>query len=262
VVKNFSNKKDKKAYPVKSRKKYDCPPQLKDLLTKMNWLEPELTLWVFNDALRLTRAEKPHLDGYKALQASFEICLTDLPVEFQNFIKYGVPILPKDNIEMLALVAGDVITDINNRIFRYEDFRLSRLKLSRLAMFNKKEFDLVYGAMAISQDFGGTGILRVDENGIVHIVNDSFGEAINGVIIDRIRSCEICERVFWATNVNSKACSPKHAANLRLQKSRKINKEKRKENRNLENAKRRETYKNKKELKKGNERGKKRNGSL
>lgn len=251
LVKTFSGKNDKKAYSKQTRKQYHCPPKLEDLLTKMNWFEPDKTLMEFGDALVLIRSEKPYLDFYKAQKEAFEMCLTNLPVEFQNYVKYGLPTLPKDKIEILKLVTGDVLTDLNNQISRYEDFRLSRLKLSRLAMFNKPKFDGVNLATVITEDFGNTGILQVDEKGIIHIVNDSFGEAIDGVILDRIRSCEFCQRVFWATNINSKACSPNHAANLRNQKSRQRNKANRKENGDLENEKRRKNYRYSKKLKKG-----------
>jgi hypothetical protein len=254
-VKNSSAQVVKKQYRIRHRRKYDCPLKLEALLTKMNWLEPEITLWTFNDALRLVRDEKPNLSDYEAIQEALKICLDGLPKKLQNLVKYGVPILPEDDAEKRKLFTYDFLTDIHNRILRYEDFRLSRLKLSRLAYFYEKdkerELRADYSVRTINEDFGGTGNLQVDEKGIVNIVNDSFGEAINGVILDRVRRCEICERVFWAANVNSKACSPNHASNLRNRQSRMRNKEKRQENRELDNAKRREIYAYKKKLKKG-----------
>jgi hypothetical protein len=250
VVKKLSNKENKKAFQKKSRRKYDCPPQLEAFLIKMNWIEPKKRLEEFSDVLVLSQQENANLNELEITRAALKRCLEDLPVEFQNFVKYGVPKLPEDFLEILALSTGDILTDISNQVFRYEDFRLSSLKLSRLVMLREKH-NAAYAARAISEDFNSKVLLQVDENGIIQVTSDSFGEAINGVNFDRIRSCKICERVFWATNVNSKACSPKHASNLRLQKSRQLNKEKRQENRDLENEKRRDNYAYKKKLKKG-----------
>lgn len=257
MVKRKSAKNDKKAYRGKSRRVCECPPKLKTLLERMNWLEPTRTLWFFNEALALIKSEKPDLGDYETLQEAFKLCLDGLPIELQNYVNYGVSILPKEKSELLPFFTGDIFTDTNNRIFRYEEFRLSRLKLSRLAYiyenFNQQNSGASYAVRAINEDFGGAGILKVDEKGIVNLVSDSFGEAISGMILDRIRRCAICKRVFWAVNINSKACSSAHAANLRNQKSRMRNKEKRDQNKELENKKRRENYAYNKKLKKGKE---------
>lgn len=258
---------DKKPYRNRKRRKYECPLKLKILLEKMNWINQSgEKLWVFNDALTLIKTEKPNIDDYEALQEAFRICLANFPVEMQNYVNYGVPKLTTDDLEIIKLSPSDILTDINNRILRYEDFRLSSEKLFRLVHLyqtsRKRGWGADFSVRAINEDFGGTGILQIDENGIVHIINDSFGEAINGVILDRLRRCEICERVFWAENKNSKTCSPNHAANLRNRQSRMRNKELREESKDLVNEKRRLTNKRKKEQRQGKERKEKRNGSL
>lgn len=137
---------DKKNYRIRLRKQFACPPNLKILLERMNLLEPELTLWAFNEALNIIRNEKPNLDAYDALQEAFRMCLRDLPIRLQNFVNYGVLTLPKDESEIWKFVSFDVLTDINNRISRYEDFRLSRLKLSRLAFLYERDSKRDLGA--------------------------------------------------------------------------------------------------------------------
>lgn len=115
---------------------------------------------------------------------------------------------------------------------------------------------------AINEDFGGTGILQINENGVIQIINDSFGEAINGVILDRIRRCVICERVFWARYKNSKNCSPNHGEIYFNRQARMRNKELRENERELVNEKRRTTNRRKKQQKQGKERAKNRDGNL
>jgi hypothetical protein len=240
VVKTFCVKTTKQP-SRNSRKKFACPEKLRDLLERMNLLDPKPRLIEWNEAQLLTRSHYPHLQGYDFLQASFARCLEDLPKELKTFVSTG------------KLVPTVVDSSFNNSIVvqiqRYEDFRLSSLKLIRLAHL-AKHFGDSHALRVISEDFASTYVLRVDENGIVY-ASDSFLEVINGVMLDRIRCCEICERVFWAYRKDSFTCSPKHSDIRRKRKSYNNIKKKRTKELDLINAKRRENDDYKKRLKRG-----------
>jgi hypothetical protein len=49
--------------------------------------------------------------------------------------------------------------------------------------------------------------LVVDGHGQIELSKNPVLEALVGVRADRIRSCKICKRVFWAPRVNSECCS-------------------------------------------------------
>jgi hypothetical protein len=48
--------------------------------------------------------------------------------------------------------------------------------------------------------------LVVDKNGLLSISDDPLLRALRGVRADRIRSCAVCKRIFWAPRVNSECC--------------------------------------------------------
>ncbi len=242
MVEIFSDKSNKKPYRKKSRKEFECPSKLDELLAKMSWLEASVTLQPFIGVRRMFEMEHPNLDQFEVLQLALEECLKESPDELKNFVQ---------NVPQYEFFLERITVQTR----RYEDYRLSRLKLSRFVMLKgNKNIGKSKALEAINEEFGGAGRYELDEKkDIVEIGFDSFGEAITDkrVILDRVRSCEICKRVFWAVNKNSNACSPSHADNLRNRKSRKIKKERTKEKKDLENAKRRKNYEYKKKLKKG-----------
>jgi predicted nucleic acid-binding Zn ribbon protein len=68
------------------------------------------------------------------------------------------------------------------------------------------------------------------------------GEILRGIEYDRLRSCAICEKIFWAKNKNSETCSEPCRNALRQRRHRKKNKE-------AVNAKRQARYQRKKQEK-------------
>ena len=51
--------------------------------------------------------------------------------------------------------------------------------------------------------------LVIDESGLLTRSDDPLLSAFVGVPADRIRACEICNRIFWAPRVNSECCQEK-----------------------------------------------------
>jgi len=188
-----------------SRAKYACPDKLAALIEQVGWLAPKETLLAFNDAVRVKQEEMPTADEYEVWQQALAWCLAGQPDELRNYVRTDIM----------------TIGQLQGEIARYEDYRLSRLKLLRLIALRER-FGDAYATRAINEDFGGTGLLTVDTDGIIRVVGDSFGGAVNGVLCDRIRRCEYkrCCRVFWASRKDAQACSPNHADILRKEKSR------------------------------------------
>ena len=46
----------------------------------------------------------------------------------------------------------------------------------------------------------------VNQDGLLSTSDNPLLDALNGVRADRIRSCAVCKRIFWAPRVNSECC--------------------------------------------------------
>jgi hypothetical protein len=49
--------------------------------------------------------------------------------------------------------------------------------------------------------------LVVDEQGLLAVTENPLLKALQGVPVERLRSCAICRRYFWALRINSECCS-------------------------------------------------------
>src|SRR5687767_3761492 len=55
---------------------------------------------------------------------------------------------------------------------------------------------------------GGT-IFHLDDGKVRFAGADLFTRSTEGVLADRIRPCEICQKVFWAARIDKVTCSPR-----------------------------------------------------
>jgi hypothetical protein len=53
--------------------------------------------------------------------------------------------------------------------------------------------------------------ISLSEEGIINFELSPFAEALQGVNISRLRTCEICSRFFWASRLDAYTCSKQHA---------------------------------------------------
>lgn len=123
---------------------------------------------------------------------------------------------------------------------RYESLRNSIEKLRLLAIHTPQELEhkphlwekLNPSSGNFSVYKGLVEILEIDlySTAIIEAI-----EARNTFFLDRIRSCEICSRIFWANRKDSDTCSPDCFNTLRQRRHREKNREE-------INAKRRENY--------------------
>ena len=98
--------------------------------------------------------------------------------------------------------------------------------------------------------------VQLKRDGTIGKVHKGLSEAVIGVDLDRIRTCEICSRIFWAKRTESSTCSPQHYETLKKRRARSLTDEEKEERK----AKRAAIQKSKKEQKEGKEKIK--NGTL
>jgi hypothetical protein len=84
--------------------------------------------------------------------------------------------------------------------------------------------------------------VRLSREGTIGKVTNQVFQSYIGVDLDRVRACEICNRIFWAKNKKSETCSKPCLNALRQRRHRKTNKE-------AINKKRRDNYRRNKQLK-------------
>lgn len=53
------------------------------------------------------------------------------------------------------------------------------------------------------------------ENGKICFKTNSVFEAFSGVDVERVKICELCDKVFWASRIDASCCSKECAHNLR-----------------------------------------------
>jgi len=58
--------------------------------------------------------------------------------------------------------------------------------------------------------------LSVNRDGNIKFQLSIYAEALEGVNISRLRICEYCKKLFWASRKDAYTCSPKHARNRRM----------------------------------------------
>lgn len=90
---------------------------------------------------------------------------------------------------------------------RYERLRVAVLKLRLLAGADLYELQ---NNLILRQELHGAVYFEVDANGrAVFTGGDLFQNAIAGALLERIRACEVCGKVFYAVRKDKRGCSDK-----------------------------------------------------
>jgi hypothetical protein len=254
----------------KSRAKYNCPPKLAELIETVNLVPPDVILPDWTKVFDKYRENNLPTDSkqqkdekfLKACENTFDECFKDFSEETKQLwldssFSYHCSRFPeRDPKELIAPALYYVI------VVWYRDMRKNREDLRSLADYFthwRKEGFFTVGDKGLYR--GNEQHFRLPEltvsiqitDTIIEVVPTGLGEAIHGVDGDRIRTCEICNRIFWAKRKDSETCSVSCFNILRQRRHRKRNKEE-------INAKRRENYHYKKSIK--NKKEKKDNGTL
>ncbi|MDQ3636204.1 MAG: hypothetical protein M3405_17145 [Acidobacteriota bacterium] len=229
----------------KSRAKYKCPDEVKELLRKVNLiLFPTNMIDLEFEIRRRTRILREKTDDNNASVAIRDVltdCLNDLPDDFISYIKgfcYGSHIreidINKADLKDIHLMAQAYMSfyTLHNETISYA----RRLKNERECKYQPNHWE-VFPERA-------SGVILQDENGNNYV--DGLVSVIHKIIPDRFRMCEICNRIFWANRKDSVNCSKKCANTLRVRRSRSLTDEEKAERKAKRQANRKHNQKLKK----------------
>lgn len=175
-----------------------CPAELAAWMRDVNLLPPDSTLMAFHDAAALV-TENSSDDQWRIAKAALEMCLGKVEdkaarQQLEEIISRA-PTVIRDN----------PISNLEDRIYWYEFFRVSRSALQSQARMNTlltpivDECDLTPGQAKQLASVWLKGSLEPDE-------------------VSRIRECWVCLKIFWAGRSDQRCCSPRcnHIRHSRL----------------------------------------------
>ena len=244
----------------KSRAKYKCPEKLERLLEMTNNFHPEGLL----DISQYSERVKQNLsdEKYKSLTLDEMFKLEAIEISKDLGKRAGwfvlgnlkqawahVGRLPEGNTTDdifppdvgLAFIGGYV--NLKSDIDNLTDFAraLNDVRKGRRTSSSIK-----------SERFSATLVPAISENGKVKIrMTTSFFDAVDEIAADRLRICEICNRIFWAKREESETCSSPCFNNLRVRRYRNLTPEEKAE-RNAKREANRRINKKLKERRKNN----------
>jgi hypothetical protein len=211
AVKKVQNKADLEA----SRSKHQLQPRLAELIKLVNTLESNRSLLPIEAIWKSEmekRGESAELQEYASVYAkdnALAICLQDLPKELKEFVS-SIP----------AQFSENLIDSRNYAVWRYRSLRAALLALRAIANLNRYNVGNISAITNYLEGYGAASTFTVDEEKRACELKSLLAEAIIGVEVDRIRECEICQRIFWALRSDQWTCSKAHAHVLRNRRAR------------------------------------------
>lgn len=219
------------------------PPKLKALVEKINWLPA----WFEMEPPYSTPAKDvaPSGDRHSALYKQInglrvegkklaqenkahrrrpERDIDEIEKRVARFIGYvlGGMILKEDFASQAALSNFDYLSYVHSlqeAESRYASFYYTRMQLRTLLRMKKEIETLSIYRPAnpirffIEKGKAHTRLLRFQ------VEPDELLDALNGIEIDRLRECEVCERIFWAARKDMKCCPrPRSCGNVYRQR--------------------------------------------
>lgn len=234
-------KKEGKALPKKqkSRAKYPCPDELKELIRLVNLIPYDFQLQNLTFELDLQRQalrkETGDPNAAPSILEAIKVCLKDTPEEFQQYLENlaEVRASPLSSAKPhMAKVYG--VHELANAYSEYFEMRtsilrlLQRLETERQMMRDAEVRRQLKPGSITFQCFTLTNwdsyplfistVIKRDDDGKIHITGLA---ALIGKFDDsRLRRCVIDNRVFWAKREDSKTCSPRCLSVLNTRNSR------------------------------------------
>ena len=247
--KQSKNKTARKAERL-SRAKYECPKALEALIGLANRFPAENDLPDFLDyekrgREKLPQSERDNLSLEEGWKLAIEEVIRDLGgregglVMFlfeQSFAHVGR--LPESS-NLDVILSPDVVRAFVGNYVNIKSDRDNFIKFARVLNEIRK------GDREKShfERFEMMAVPYITEDNKIEVTsNTAFFEIIRGIEADRLRVCEVCNRIFWAKRKDAETCSPNCLNVLRQRRFRQQNKEQ-------VNARRRENYAHKKKLK-------------
>jgi hypothetical protein len=160
------------------------PPELFQLLKVINMFPRDVSLYEFEDALRLAKYQAPGADSVDVGMAALDICFSRISEEDgrQELRDYILRRTPE---------TFEPHKDMEDAAYCYEHFRIARLRLVGLARLNSLLEPLREKSV---------------ELGEARLVSNLLGEPTTGVEAARIRECKVCERIYWAGRLDAWQC--------------------------------------------------------
>jgi hypothetical protein len=217
----MSNQKQETSITPKGNFK-PCPEKLDVLLSTLNLIPPDETLWSLNvGSLKLLENnQRLHFEALRDLTDKIE----KYSPEFQNFI-YGREVNFKNPYFFYLGFLPDLdYWETFDALKRYEEFNENRHLLKGMinnfsSSSNRVERQMPYLLQPKTR-------INIDEKGKIHFSSELI-EALEGVEISRIRICENCSRIFWQGRTTQKGCNTNCANNIRVKKSRELKRQNR-----------------------------------
>jgi hypothetical protein len=176
--------------------------------------------------------ERRHLGGFEAEKIPSQIKMEKIIAELDYWSKLF------QQFEQFIFLRDDMLELLKSIAFQGDS---SQPQYIRDLFAQNSQSKLSSGKLFLTSDYSAVAI-------------EGLGAIVGTKHLDRLRSCVICQKVFWAQRIEALTCSQK-CSNAFHQRKR------REKDRDEINAKRRETYVSKKQLKLGKEKAKK-NGTL
>ena len=192
-----------------SRNSNQPPAKLAKLIALTNLVPPKTELGNLHEKF-VELLESIGLDRWtpqwaKKLRALVHSYLEGLPGSFQSYV-LGTT-WPDDND------AGILIYGVAS-IERYTLIKDARLLLRGIRTVSESGYAFYRSTLEVKTK------LRLDEQGVFVLQRNQLIEALEGVEAERIRTCPICEQIFWAGRINQPACSKRCSHALRNRKYR------------------------------------------
>jgi hypothetical protein len=226
----------------KSRANYTCPENLANLIFWANYILPDQPLpdvgiasdikaivskkyrsvgWLNQD---ISQSEINRMIVWELVEISdVGKCYGELFVQlFKGAIERSGKKLPKTLNGALFLpgIVDDFLWSYSN----HRDAIISFIKIAKIVNEIRKGNQDKYSLSQIR--ILEPPLFFIDENNKIDAdVSNTLVNALRGVDADRLRTCEICNRIFWAKREDSETCSPKCFGVLRTRRYRTLTEE-------------------------------------
>src|SRR5262245_32073343 len=234
-----------------SRARHACKPELKSLIDLVNLIPPDKEMKNIHDLLgegdilhrpgtpewtkRELRLETAFVEYAKSFPEYF-LALVTSKEEFTVLqeVKENLRLINQESANQRAVASkgereSKLITIFQNQQHRYYRIRAVRDNLYKLAAIGQHPDEYLGKLLKdVVLEIPLIENARLDENGFLRRPAAPFAEAIEGVEVSRLRSCEICRKLFWAGRSDKVCCSEAHSRIIRKKKIReqqKVNKD-------------------------------------
>jgi len=213
----------------RDRAQYRCPEEVAELIEFVNSIPPDRVLPHPKDLQALSGESRRY-------RSPIQPFLEGMPAKFSKFGSLGMRYLNlrdgRRALRMLANIRLILPRDMNKYLIGREWFLIKteeefrekcREKLNgvnlRYWLGEHSEHDLQTDAASFGfASYTMMGIIGPD--GKVQFAPRTEVKRLEGVIADRVRVCDVCDRIFWAQWNNMVACSSRCSATARQRRRR------------------------------------------